>query len=135
MSYGQRPSVSRNLRNHTFPTQDEAARRKSKLPDPFTYVIQNGVLNRTGEYYVGLKALNWLNIYAKLGYTPSLNYTLRIFETKCKFWDDDLKIWSSKGCKVCCNVKLILYESTDQLGQINLICLLDTHLNGSPFLQ
>ena len=92
--------MTRFLRNHTFLSREEGAKQKAKLPDPFTYVISNGELNRTGEYYVGLKALNRNEIYSKFGYVPVLNYTLRIFETKCKTWDDDLKTWSSNGCKV-----------------------------------
>ena len=100
IAYGKRPTVTQFLRNHTFMTQEEGLKRKAKLPDPFTYVVSNGELNKTGEYYVGLKPLNRLEIYGAFGYTPSLNYTLRVFETKCKVWDDDLKIWTSKGCKV-----------------------------------
>ena len=100
IAYNQRPSVTQYLRNHTYPTREQGLARKAKLPDPFTYVLPNGDLNRTGEYYIGLKALNTLDIYAKFGYTPSMNYTLRIFETRCKVWDEDLKIWTSKGCKV-----------------------------------
>ena len=88
------------LKNRTLVSREEAAKQTTRLPDPFVYVIPNGELNRTGEYSVGIMMLNKKSIYASFGYNPSLNYTLRIFESNCKVWDDDVKEWSTKGCRV-----------------------------------
>eukprot|EP00794_Sanderia_malayensis_P014077 gene14077-15546_t len=100
LSYGKRPSLKSYMKNHTFLSNEEASRKSSQLPEHSTYILSNGELNQTGQYYIGLVLLNKDKVYSDFGYIPSLNYSLLIFQSKCKVWNDELKIWSSKGCRV-----------------------------------
>ena len=100
IQYVKRPTVSSYIATYEFPSAEEASKMKKKLPDPFTVVYSNGKLNGTGEYYLGLKMLNKKEIYGQFGYDPPTNYTLRVFESKCKMFDQDTNQWTTNGCYV-----------------------------------
>ena len=58
-------------------------------------------LDGTGAYFIGVRLLLTVNKYKALyGKDPVRKYSLRMWEAKCKLWNDELGAYSSKGCKV-----------------------------------
>lgn len=69
--------------------------------DPFIKVLGPQDLNGTGMYFIGIKlSPSVKEIFKQFEYIPSMNYTLRTWETVCKVWDEDDKKFVTDWCKV-----------------------------------
>ena len=117
IAFNKTPTFSNALLNHST-TNLEKAKLMKPLPDPFIRVFTASELNGTGEYHIGIKLTPSRKfIYANYEYNPSMHYTLRIWETVCKIWDEDLETFVTKGCKVFKSIfKSILQKKQFQLS-------------------
>ena len=98
-----------SLYSYSKPSKSEAEQvpgnpsRTRKVPSSvFHQVVTTAELNGTGSYYIGVRFLPIPSEYRSLyGRDPDLKYSLRMWETQCKVWNDGLNMYSTKGCKVC----------------------------------
>lgn len=95
-------------------------------PDPYTcFVNTNTVGGFKGKVYVGLRQLTTSehNKYPNNDTIPTTlektdfntNYTIKIMEACCKWWDIGVRDWSCEGCVVCyihTNISLSLSKCT-----------------------
>ncbi|XP_065682979.1 polycystin family receptor for egg jelly isoform X2 [Hydra vulgaris] len=100
IAFNKTPTFHNHLANHST-INLEKAKLLNSLPDPFIRVFSSIELNGTGEYYIGVKITpSRKDIYGNYEYNPLMSYTLRIWETVCKIWDEELGTFVTKGCKV-----------------------------------
>lgn len=98
ISHERRPTVSNAVTNYTQVTLKAA---NQTLPDPFIWLFSTDDLNGTGKYYIGVKMTpSRKDIFAKYEYDPTMEYTLRTWETLCKIWDEEEKAFTTSGCRV-----------------------------------
>ena len=117
ISYERRPTMSNVVTKYTQITS-KAAKDTKRVPDPFIRVFGPSELNGTGMYFIGIKlSPTKKEIFARYQYIPNRNYTLRTWETVCKVWDEDEKVFVTEWCKVI-TVIIIIKVGSDRMAII-----------------